>query len=297
MTLKDGPETPSTGKQSGIWSNASPTFVAKGVTFDKTERYGWKTIDEPGELQWLDKTTLSVAHELYQRSVDNPAKVDKIASEWSWMACGVLIVALRQNGTLYVVDGQNRLVAALKRSDIRSLPCLLFAVDTPAAEASAFSRINRNRKLLSRTDLFRSDVVAGHPESVRLRDLLDRYGYVVGNPGTKRAAACVDALLGAMRNDESALRSVLDIYDKQLDGGRMLAQMVDGLMYLHNSGVDLDDKRLRKRLADVGYDELISSIRKTSEFRGKGTKEAFAEGIQLAVNKGLRNHVIQWPRP
>jgi hypothetical protein len=278
----------------GIWSSATPTGTLMGYSFDKKEKYGWRTVDEQGELHWIDKGSLSVDHELYQRNVDNPSKVQKIAAEWSWMACGVLIVAIRQNGSFWVVDGQNRLVAALRRSDIKSLPCLLFAVSTPQEEAAAFGRINRNRRALSRTDLFKAEVAAGHAEAVALRDLLGEFGYVVGNPGTKNAVVCVDALLRATRANVESLRMILDIYQSQFDGERILAEIVEGFMFLAANGANLNDKRLRKRLSDLGHEEVIASVRRCSQFRGKGTRESYAEGIAMAVNKGLRTNAIEW---
>jgi hypothetical protein len=294
MTQKSvGVQGQSKAPRANIFDHAQPTFVAKGaVVVDKVQRFGWETIDEPGELHWLDKDTLSVDHEIYQRQIDNPAKVNKIAGQWSWMACGALTVAIRQSGTYWVIDGQNRLAAARKRSDIKTLPCLVFLVDSPEAEAAAFVRINKNRRSLSRVEMFKAEVAMKDEYALRLVAVLERYGYRVAVGGNRRALQCVDCLLRLLRESPNSLEVVLDVHNVVLDSGKVLTEMVNGMAFLIAQGVDFSKPALRRRIAQVGHDAILKSIRDTMHFRGASTQSIYAEGIARAVNKGLRNDLI-----
>ena len=98
---------------------------------------------EPGELLYLNKNILEIDHS-YQRNAKN-ARVLKLARRWNWLSCGVLTVAKR-SGRYYVVDGQHRLMAALKRADIDQLPCLVFESSEMREEAVAFRDANKERR-------------------------------------------------------------------------------------------------------------------------------------------------------
>jgi hypothetical protein len=87
---------------------------------DKVTRYGWLEADDLGDLCLLSKRDLNVDNR-YQRERKHP-KVLAIARGWSWPACGVLIVAVREDGRYWVVDGGHRWAAAMERSDITHLP-------------------------------------------------------------------------------------------------------------------------------------------------------------------------------
>ena len=101
----------------------------------KVERYNWKMQDSPGALRMVKKGDLQVDH-TYQRNA-NEMKLIAIAKDWSWIACGAIVVADRE-GVLFVVDGQHRVLAARKRSDIAELPCLVFKTHEAKQEAKGF---------------------------------------------------------------------------------------------------------------------------------------------------------------
>jgi len=92
---------------------------------DKTARYAWTIKNAPGEFLMIPKSELEVDH-AYQRDRINQRRVEELARAWDWIACGCLVVALRDDNKWFVVDGQHRKLAADQRSDIRELPCLVF---------------------------------------------------------------------------------------------------------------------------------------------------------------------------
>lgn len=65
--------------------------------------------NKPGVFMEIPTEALRIDTE-YQRPISG-ARVDNIAGDWSWVACGVLTVALRGTGSgdYFVIDGQHRL--------------------------------------------------------------------------------------------------------------------------------------------------------------------------------------------
>src|ERR1700686_676187 len=124
---------------------------------DKVERYGWKMRDRPGELCEINKRDLKIDI-AYQRSLKR-ARVLDMAQDWSWVACGAVVVALRQPGEWFVVDGQHRVAAALLRSDIERIPCIAYAAEDLRQEAQGFIDTNTKRGSMTLADRFKALII------------------------------------------------------------------------------------------------------------------------------------------
>lgn len=104
----------------------------------------------------------------YQRSIENgPSQrlISKIAQGWNWALCLPLVVARRETGDLYVIDGQHRLEAAKLRGDIAQLPCVIVEMPHKLAEAANFVELNQRRRPLSKLDIFKASVASGDAQS------------------------------------------------------------------------------------------------------------------------------------
>lgn len=129
-------------------------------------------------LQFLLLSQLEV-DETYQRSIDNPGSqsmIRAIARSWNWDLCQPLFVARRNDGRMYVVDGQHRLAAARVRGDIAQLPCIIALTDGVSKEAKLFSEFNRRRRPPSALDLYFSDLAAGDPIAADINVALQAAG-------------------------------------------------------------------------------------------------------------------------
>jgi hypothetical protein len=118
----------------------------------------------------------------YQRSIDtgpSQALVKRIAREWDWGLCQPLNVAKREDGSLWVIDGQHRLAAARDRGDIYDLPCVVVATRSADDEAAAFVALNQQRRPLSKLDLFKAALAAGDGEAGAILDALSNAGLSV----------------------------------------------------------------------------------------------------------------------
>lgn len=110
----------------------------------------------------------------YQRDVQS--KVDKIAKEWDDKKCAVLLVSYRKDIDKYaVIDGQNRMKAAIKRG-MTHLLCLIFEDLTVAEEAKLFVEQNDNVSKIASADKFKGLLVMGDQTCLIIKNLCDEFG-------------------------------------------------------------------------------------------------------------------------
>lgn len=129
-------------------------------------------------LQYLLPAQLQVDAS-YQRSLDSresQALIRKIAQHWNWDLCQPLVVARRDNGDLYVIDGQHRLEAARLRGDIAQLPAVVVQYASAADEAASFVHLNQQRRPLNAIDLFNASLASGDVETCAIRAALEAAG-------------------------------------------------------------------------------------------------------------------------
>lgn len=255
---------------------------------DKVQRYGWDVQDSPGDFKLIDKKQLIINDE-YQREA-SPTKILELSRNWSWIACGAISVAERE-GSYWVVDGQHRLLAARKRSDIRALPCIVFGIEDVAEEAQGFLNANANRKPVNAVAKHRAAVVAGDELAARVQGLLDLLGLTLsGHPKTADQIRCIALIRRRAAEDFRALEQVLTLAvglarDEEVP---VHERLVDGLFYLNrNVEMGLADPRLRKRLKEVGATKLRDAASRAAAYFSRGGAKVFATGMLDALNKGL----------
>ena len=118
----------------------------------------------------------------YQRSIDTgPSRslIKAIAENWDWRMCMPLVVSKRDDGSLYVIDGQHRLAGALMRGDIPFLPCCVAVYGGVADEAAMFVAMNRSRRAMNRLDDFHAAQAGGDKESLQIAALIEGVGFTV----------------------------------------------------------------------------------------------------------------------
>lgn len=129
-------------------------------------------------LQYLLPAQLKV-DPAYQRSLDggpSQSLIRKIAMFWNWDLCQPLVVARRDNGDLFVIDGQHRLAAANLRGDISQLPAVVVSYADPKDEAASFVHLNQQRRPLTKIDVFKAAVASGDEEANAIANALDDAG-------------------------------------------------------------------------------------------------------------------------
>lgn len=127
----------------------------------------------------INKNKLKVDTRKYQRA-KYERLVDKITREFSWNAFGALVVNLRKDGSMWVLDGGHRLGAAKDRDEVTTVPCALVCGLTLEEESEAFIQINKQRKAMQGLETWKGELMAKRPSALLLNSLLVRHGFVVG---------------------------------------------------------------------------------------------------------------------
>jgi len=134
-------------------------------------------------LQYLTPQQLQIDAR-YQRTLESDASktlVRQIAQNWSWDLCQVLVVARRDDGALFVIDGQHRLEAAKLRGDIGQLPAVVVNYASAQDEAAAFVHLNQARKPLTRIDLFKAAVASEDGEALAIVEAIQAAGLTIAS--------------------------------------------------------------------------------------------------------------------
>lgn len=260
--------------------------ASRGV--DKVSRYGWKIADQPGELAWLDKNVIKV-DELYQRSLVN-GRVTSLSQNWSWIACGALIIAKREN-SYWAIDGQHRLMAAKRRSDITEIPCLVFQVSNIQEEAKGFIAVNSERKPISTKQQHKAKVVSGDETAKKVQAKIDELGLTTTTDSkTPGHFACFAWAMKTAKEDYDLFSTVLKVTAEIClkDGEPVKHKLVQGFTYLHkNYTGGILEPRMHDRIKAKGSLTLDIAATKSAIMMAQGGSKVWARGILEELNKGL----------
>lgn len=255
----------------------------------KIERYGWTVKDKQGTWMMINKNELRIDDE-YQR-VLIPSKVQEMASSWSWVACGAISVAYRDE-SWWVMDGQHRVMASLRRDDITDLPCLVFEVENIQEEARGFLSLNTLRRPMTSVDRLRARAVAGDEPALQFKVLCDRLGVVLTRNGNQ-AGTTKSANWGMrrMEEDPTATTIVMELATELCKTDHIAVQekLLGGLWHIHkNCEVGLTNARLRERIKLRGAKALLDGASKAAAYYSRGGEKVWADGMMDSINKGLR---------
>jgi hypothetical protein len=171
----------------------------------------------PPTLEWVAVERLQVDPE-YQRATDGPHSrriIVGMVKQWDWALCQPLVVSRRNDGGLFILDGQHRHAGAVERGDIPHLPCVILSDRNAASEASTFVALNTKRQRLSQTDLFNGMLAAGDAQAKRTADILAETGWKIAKSSNAAAygpgyLACAPMLTAALKaSGEAPVRNAL----------------------------------------------------------------------------------------
>jgi hypothetical protein len=253
----------------------------------KVERYKWTTEDKKPRLEFVSKNLLTIDTSYQRQSVT--AKVLKIASSWSWVACGCIIVGHR-DGQYYVIDGQHRVSAAMRRADISELPCVVFETESTKEEAIGFLNSNTARKPITSIDKFHASITAGDEVALYVSSVFAELGIKIRK--TCSAGKEIKSLVWSLNE---AARSKRNFYEVMRLAAEICAnspineKLVSGMMQIHMTcECDLTDKRLRKRIVEIGVERLLAAANRAAAFYVRGGAKVYADGMLNEINKGLQ---------
>lgn len=258
----------------------------------KVDMYKWVQSGKPGQLMYLPKRDLHVDRS-YQRGAKN-ARVLKLVRRWNWLAAGVLIVA-RRDGKYFVVDGQHRLMAAMKRSDIELLPCLIFDSTSQHEEAEAFRDVNKERRPITTFEQWNANIVAGDEATLFCNRLIQDAGREPSQSATPNSVKCLSALIDASLSSRDQLIAVWPVVADVCKGHPLHEKVFGALLYLErylSDGQSLTDKRTRSKVERLGYTGVLNAAQRASAFYSRGGPKVWALGVMQELNRGTRTNQL-----
>lgn len=266
---------------------------ARGV--NKVERYQWKPPGDEGRFDRLPKTLLILdsGEDGYQRSPQHPKALD-IARDFAWEAFGTLLVALTLDGKFFCYEGGHRLAAAMLRSDIAKVPCMIYRMETRAQQAQMFLLANTRRKQMDANQKHKAGVCARDSIAIAIDNLMEEFGYRPSKDKGNNVVGCVAALRRCYETDAPAARQAFALAT-EIANGRMIHDiLLQGLFYIwRGTDTEVGKSMHRCRLVHIGMDELIAAAKREAATYAKGGQRIWAEGMIKAINKGrpARNHL------
>ncbi len=112
----------------------------------------------------------------YQRPVKGGHK--KIMADFNEDALGIPLVGEREDGTLWVVDGQQRLTA-LKKLNKKTVRAEVFNSKGPEHEAEIFKLVNLNRTKLTPGEMFKARLTSGDALAWSIKEVVEACGHVI----------------------------------------------------------------------------------------------------------------------
>jgi hypothetical protein len=237
-----------------------------------------------GTFKKIHKSALNI-DQRYQR--EKTALVSKIVKEgWSWPRCGAINVSHREDGTLWVFDGGNRLRAANQLEQVTMVPCMVYDSDGFQEEAGTFTDVNSARVRVSGHDLQRSAVAAGSEAAIFVENLLKFAEERGMTPG--RCEKILRESLASEPKGRNILRRIWPAVVSVHEGIPLSGPILRGLYWIeqHIKGnISLHDVKWRTRIAKIGYDELLMATRKGSLI--KNSAPNWGKGIRDRINKAI----------
>lgn len=202
----------------------------------------------------------------YQREVKSKHK--RIVTSFNPDALGIILVAEREDGTLWCVDGRQR-VTALIKMERKTVRAEVFKSDGPEHEAMVFKLVNMNRMAITPPEEFRALLTAGDELAWKIKETVEKAGFKLTLTSTGRQKGecgnnAINAINCLMRNcrkyGTEPLKFTLETIkaawpeDRVANSNGMLA----GLMLLHvrMKGI-VDSERLLQRLRSVTPHKIL----------------------------------------
>lgn len=276
----------------------------------KIDRYGWnKDIGKQGEYVLIPKMDLSISGS-YQRHGDGSVDVDAIlngtderknaikliAKTFRWELFGVLIVVMWKDGSMWVVDGGHRVIAAWSRDDINLLPAIVFERPDISMEelikmdAQLFFDSCKLRRSMTSYDKHRAASTAEHDSSVFASSILDRHGVsLVKSAHNKTQFSAISTLTALIEKDKQLAEDAFAIALTSAVDGPVTNEILRGVFYLmdkSNFG-----KEHKSVLATIGDRAINHAIKQAKIIQNKGGEKVYAQGIADAINSAKKRNV------
>lgn len=253
-------------------------------------------------FRWIAFDSLNV-DPIYQRNLRKNRAI-KMAHNWNPEKMGVIVVNRRDNGMLYIVDGQHRYAALLL---IENRPprvyCEVFDGLTREEEARLFHDLDNERANLTAGASFKALLAAHDKQAISIQRAANNVGLTVDYdkgpvPGNIRAFRTLQEIHN--RRDEKGLQDILYICAKAWPNSNHAcsSEILYGLeIFLEKYG---DNKKLdRERLISVlslnDPRSIVNMGRIINTTLSSVVYPSVAKAIRNLYNRGMKRNRLPEP--
>lgn len=198
----------------------------------------------------------------YQRDLD-VFRVKTMAKEVDLDRIGVLLVSLRKDGSMWVIDGQHR-VAMLIEAGMGNtvVQCEVWEGLTVAREAKEFRARNGGRRGVRALNDFKAALKARDPLAVEMNKVVESVGLSVSPDKARRRVCAVHALAWAHKRNGN-LADVLSILTTWTDGHQAAydGRIIKGLSIFLSKYPDADRGQLLRKMAPLTPAQLLIRLK------------------------------------
>tara|TARA_R110000868_G_scaffold373984_2_gene638346 strand:- start:842 stop:1618 length:777 start_codon:yes stop_codon:yes gene_type:complete len=247
----------------------------------------------------LDIADLQIDKAYQRHEYINKQVVKKIQNSFDELLIGVITVGKRQDGSMWVVDGQHRVLGA-KAAGKKSLECVVFESRGAEHEATVFYELNTQRTGINCIAMYKALLTQGEESTVNIQQLLEKYGFAIGKKTGEFGAA--NTIRATYQN--GVLPRVLHVIKESFGSGSERWKWMFGSSHFvqmltviySRCGEDIDDDRMAlvlARMQHVDYQRMASRFAGTT---GNRAVKIAPEFIESVYNNGLRKNRITWER-
>jgi len=255
------------------------------------------------DVRMVAVSDLNVDEEYQRQAI--VAHVAGMAKNWDEEAFAVIVAGEREDGSIHVVDGFQRLNAAM-RMGVEKVPTVVIQSRGREHEAELFGKLNKRRGL-STHQLFKANVCAGEAEAVAVYGAITEAGLNVSgmkSNGRRQSIAGVKQCINAYRRmggGDDGVKHVTEVlkilrltWGEQHSETAYHCAVIGGLaFFLARFGDRIERKRLRDRMERMSPNKLMGMGDTFKMMSGTTRDEGVAKAFFEAYNHGLRNK-LEW---
>jgi hypothetical protein len=250
---------------------------------------------KPGDIGAYDRVAIDqlLIDHSYQRQELPPFRIKRLASEWNWGSCGVIVGMMRGNRDIYVVDGQQRIAAARMRGETE-MPIIIFESDGPEHEARAFIALNINRKAVSAASKFAAAAMARLEPETSIQAWLAAHDFTISENRTSGVNQITfpAILVSLWKHNDTASKNAI-LAQTTINRDESLHHLCHkGFWWLFNAGVDVSQHIDKLKLCG-GLPVVLQAIRALAIQTGTATTcRVCGLGALNLINHKRRRRIV-----
>jgi hypothetical protein len=226
------------------------------------------------KLAWLDLSLLVVDHN-YQRDAI-PKHVQAILAGFDWRYFQPPTVCPNGGGEYWVIDGQQRVLAAKLHPSLDKVPCYIINTPMTKEQADAFVRVNRERKNVNQVDMYWAGLAAEDEKYLAVRRVLESAGAEVSqtlglaSSKTTNAVGCLLLCVRTCGEDNTSL--ALQVLREARPNSNVLTSiLIRSLATLFRNYEGISKRNMVTLLKEVDLLNIVSKAQLSRRVHGGST--------------------------